>query len=116
FHIYNIFKKRFYTRNEYAQQLLKEDFDFTIDEYYETDREDLPWAKNETELTNTWRKLIKSQALSLKLNGKEDEEISDVIMNRYANMETVISEYESEDVFQIYMNAFTESFDPHTSY
>lgn len=116
FHIYNIFKKRFYTRNEYAQQLLKEDFDFTIDEYYETDREDLPWAKNETELNNTWRKLIKSQALSLKLNGKEDEEISDVIMNRYANMETVISEYESEDVFQIYMNAFTESFDPHTSY
>lgn len=116
FHIYNIFKKRFYARNEYVNQLLQKNFDFTIDEYYETDREDVPWAKNEEALNNTWRKLIKSQALSLKLNGKEDKEINEVILNRYDNMETVISEYQSEDVFQIYMNAFTESFDPHTSY
>ncbi len=116
FHIYNIFKKRFFSRNEYVKELVKKDFDFTIEEYYETNRKDLPWAKNEEELNNTWRKLIKSQALSLRLNGKEDEEINEVILNRYSNMETVIAEYKSEDVFQIYMNAFTESFDPHTSY
>ena len=116
FHIYNIFKKRFIARNEYLGQLLEKDFDFTIDEYFETDREDASWATTDEELNEVWRKLIKSQALSLKLNGKEEAELDDVIKNRYSNIETQISEYNSEDVFQIYMNAFTESFDPHTSY
>lgn len=116
FHIYNIFKKRFIARNEYVNKLVEKDFDFTVDEYYETDRENASWASSEKELNEVWRKLIKSQALSLKLSDKKEEEINEVLRTRYSNMETAISEYNSEDVFQIYMNAFTESFDPHTSY
>jgi carboxyl-terminal processing protease len=116
FHIYNIFKKRFIARNEYVNQLVEKDFDFTVDEYYETDRENASWASSEKELNEVWRKLIKSQALSLKLSDKKEAEINEMLKTRYSNMETAISEYNSEDVFQIYMNSFTESFDPHTSY
>lgn len=116
FHIFNVFKKRFISRYDYLNKLLEKDFDFTIDEYYETDREDIPWVSSEKELNEVWRKLIKSQALSLKLSGKKAEEINKSLKNRYDNLANAISEYNSEDVFQVYMNAFTESFDPHTSY
>lgn len=116
FHIYNIFKKRFIARSDYIDKLLEKDFDFTIDEYYETNRDEAVWAKSDEELNEVWRKLLKSQALSLKLSGKKKEEINESLKTRYDNLKKGIIEYNSEDVFQVYMNAFTESFDPHTSY
>ncbi len=116
FHIFNIFKKRFIARNEYINQLLAKPFDFSIDEYYEANRDEAEWANTDQELNEVWRKLLKSQALSLKLSGKEDKEINDALLKRYENLFNAMTEYNSEDVFQIYMNAFTESFDPHTSY
>lgn len=116
FHIFNIFKKHFMTQNKYINQLLDQPFDFSIDEYYDANRDDADWAKTDKELNEVWRKLLKSQALSLKLSGKEDKEINETLRKRYENLFNAMTEYNSEDVFQIYMNAFTESFDPHTSY
>lgn len=116
FHIFNIFKKRFVARNDYIHELLDKPFDFSIDEYYDANRDEAAWAQSDKELNEIWRKLLKSQALSLKLSGKEDKEINDTLRKRYENLFNAMTEYNSEDVFQIYMNAFTESFDPHTSY
>ncbi len=116
FHIFNIFKKRFVARNDYIHKLLDKPFDFSIDEYYDANRDEAEWAKTDQELDEVWRKLLKSQALSLKLSGKENQEINETLRKRYENLYNAMTEYNSEDVFQIYMNAFTESFDPHTSY
>lgn len=116
YHIYNIFKQRFKQRNDHIKSLLKKEFDFTKDEYIETEREDAAWAKSPEELDEVWRKIIKSQALDLKLAGKEWSEVVETLKNRYENLENAVAEYNSEDVFQTYMNAFTESYDPHTNY
>lgn len=74
--IYNLFRKRYYERMEYVKdKLIGQNFDYTIDEYYETNREEAPWAASPAGLDELWRKIIKSQALSLKLTGKSQEEI-----------------------------------------
>ncbi len=116
--IYKVFKKRFDSQMNYViNTLVNEKFDYTVNEYYETDRDKEPWAKNEKELNDVWRKIIKSQALSLKLAKKTPEEISKTLKERYERLvKAYTRDVVSEDVFSMYMNAMTEAFDPHTNY
>ncbi len=117
FSIYTVFQQRYKTRLEYVlNTLVDQEFDYTVDEYYETEREKAPWASSSTELDQTWRKIIKSQALGLKLAGKTQLEIADILKKRYARLVKSFDQINSEDVFSIYMNCITEAYDPHTSY
>lgn len=115
--IYTLFAKRAKERLDYVlKDLVNRDYDFSTDEYYETERGKEPWAKNSEELNDVWRKMIKSQALSLKLAGKSKDEIKSTLKTRYERLAKTFSQFNSEDVFGIYMNAITESYDPHTTY
>ncbi len=116
--IYNLFRKRFNDRLDYVvKKLIPQNFDYTVDESYETDRDKEPWCKTEAELNEVWRKIIKNQALSLKLAGKKPEEIQKTLTERYERLiKTYAREFNSEDVFEIYMNSITEAYDPHTNY
>ncbi|MBT1708508.1 carboxy terminal-processing peptidase [Fulvivirgaceae bacterium PWU5] len=115
--VYAVFRKRFNTRMDYIfKTLLKQQFTYTSDEYYESDRDKEPWAKDEQELNEVWRKIVKSQALSLKLAGKTPEDIERMLRERYERFSKSILQFNSEDVFSMYMNSITESYDPHTNY
>ncbi len=115
--IYSIFKKRYQERMDYVfNTLLNQDFDYTVDEYYESEREKATWPKTVDELNDIWRKVIKNQELSLKLAGKKPEEIKDVVKKRYERFLKSFNQFNSEDVFNIYMNSITEAYDPHTNY
>ena len=116
FQIFRIFRERSNTRLNYVDELLKNGFDYSKKESIKLDSKDEVWASNESELNERWRKIIKSQALSLKLAGKEDEEIKKTLSERYQRYKKGINQYNNDDVFQFYMNSFTESFDPHTNY
>lgn len=117
YEIYTVFAARYQERMNYAlTTLVGQDFDYTVDEYYETDREKEPWAKNKEELNDIWRRMIKSQALSLKLAGKNPQEITQTLKARFERFNKSFSQFNSEDVFSVYMNAITEAYDPHTNY
>lgn len=117
YEIYDQFKQRFDERMDYLyNNLLDYKFDFTKDEYYDADRSEMSYAKDKDELNEIWRKIIKSQVLSLKLNGKADSSITKTIVSRFDRFKKALNQYKSEDVFEIYMNSIAESFDPHTSY
>lgn len=114
--VYNLFLKKYKARSAAINTILEKPFNFTVDEYLETDSDKTTWAKSENELDENWRKLIKSQALDLKLSGKPDSTITKTLKNRYKNIDKYFSKIKSEQVFQIYMNAFAEAIDPHTNY
>jgi carboxyl-terminal processing protease len=117
YEIYGIFRKRFDERIAHVlESLVANEFDYSIDEVYQTDRDKEPWCKDETELDEVWRKIIKSQALSLKLAGKPQAEIEKTLRERYVRLSKSIQQFNSEDVFSMYMNTITESYDPHTNY
>jgi carboxyl-terminal processing protease len=117
YEVYTLFRKRFDERMNYVfTKLINQSFDYTAQEDYETDRDKEPWCKNEQELNDVWRKLIKSQALSLKLTGKSQTEIEKVLRERYERFQKNIVQFNSEDVFSLYMNTLTEAYDPHTNY
>jgi carboxyl-terminal processing protease len=114
--VYNLYRKRFKERHTKIMALLDKPFDFKADENYETDREKVAWAKSNTELDDVWRKIVKSQVLDLKLSGSKDSAIVATLKDRYSNFEKRIAKWRPQDVFQSYMNAFTEMIDPHTTY
>lgn len=115
--IYNLFQKRYHERMDYVTNvLISKKYDFTVDEYYETDREKEAWPTSEAEVNEVWRKIIKSQALSLKLAGKNQTEIEETLHKRYDRFIKNIDQFNGEDVFGVYMNCITEAYDPHTNY
>ncbi|ODP97108.1 C-terminal processing peptidase [Salinivibrio sp. SS3] len=114
--IYNhVLKKRF-ERYQYALRVLDKPFDFSADESMVLDRTEQPWAADEAELDAIWDKRVKNDALNLRLTGKEDEEIRETLGKRYNSALKRLTQSHSEDVFQVYMNAFAREVDPHTSY
>lgn len=114
--IFNTLKTRLDQRLVFVKERLKIEFDFSVKESLQMDREDEPWANTAGELDELWRKKLKNEALSLSMAGKEWEGIQKTLTKRYANLERRMAQYQSEDVFQDYMNALSETFDPHTSY
>ena len=116
YNIFNIYVDRVRQRVAYSREVVTQPMDFTIDEYYEFDREDAPWAANQADLDELWRKRVKNDYLRLKLTDKEDEAIIETLQERYDNLDRRINELKAEDVFQFFMNAFAQSIEPHTSY
>ena len=116
FEIYNTFRKRYKERSAYLTTLLDKPFDFSTDESFNTDREKATWAKNTDELNEVWRKLIKNEALELKISGKADTAIVSLLKDRYKTRDRNLGRIKSEQVFQMYMNSFCEVLDPHTRY
>jgi carboxyl-terminal processing protease len=115
--IYNVFRKRYRERSAYIDKLLEQPkFDFTIDENFNTDREKIVWPKDNAEMNEVWRKLIKNEALELKLANKADTSIVKMLKDRYKSRERNLGRIKSEQVFQMYMNSFCEILDPHTRY
>lgn len=116
YEIFNVFKKRVNERIEFALNRLQTGFDFEVDEYFSPSRKDTTWAATKDELNDLWRMRLKSDALNLVLDDDEWEDIAKNLSNRYKYFHKTILQYKSEDIFQIYMNAFSEAIDPHTSY
>ncbi|WP_426323543.1 carboxy terminal-processing peptidase [Pseudoduganella sp. R-43] len=116
FAIYNLYQQRFADRMAYARELLKSKFDFTQDESYQFDREKADWPKSEAEVKDLWRKRVKNDWLRLKLAGKDEKSIRETLDKRYENYVTRSRKLNSEDVFQIFMNAYAMSIEPHTNY
>ena len=116
YEIFNVFRERFNERMNFIENELSFNFDYTKDEFLTINPDSLDYAASKEELNDRWRKLIKSQALDFKIDDKADTTIERLIKERYDRLKQTIGEYESRDVFQLYMNTFAESFDPHSSY
>ncbi|HBZ05006.1 MULTISPECIES: carboxy terminal-processing peptidase [Massilia] len=116
FQIYNLYQQRFSDRMAYARNLLKTKFDFTVDETLQLDREKAPWAKNEDEVRDLWRKRVKNDWLRLKLAGKDEKAIRETLDKRYAGYIARLQKLNNEDVFQMFMNAYATAIEPHTNY
>jgi carboxyl-terminal processing protease len=115
--IFRRFRERVEERVAYAKDLLaKHHFDFDIDEDYRFDRADADWLPDQAALDDLWRKRVKNDILSLRLAGKPEDEIDETLTKRYEGIRRRVSQMGAEDVFQAFVNAFTLSVEPHTSY
>jgi len=119
------------------KEILDKPFDFTIDEEFDADYENLGYVNNKKELKDRWRKqlklwtiasyndLLEEQAQSIENDSEyvvksnseieiEAREATIKLIDRY--YDEGLGQIERKDWFSMYINAIVEEFDPHTSY
>lgn len=116
FDIFRVYRNRVSEVVTHAEKLLEGEFDFTLDETYQFERENAPWAQTRTELNELWRRRVKNDFLSLRMAGKEDDEIRKTLRGRYERLVSRVTQYDINDVYQTFINAYTLNLEPHTSY
>lgn len=114
--LFNLSLQRRFERFQYAISLLDKEMTFDKEDAFYYDREEAEFAKTQDELNEYWRQRVKSDALRLKLTGKTWPEIKELLTKRYNNALKRLSQTDSEDAFQVVMNAFARSIEAHTSY
>ena len=99
-------------------ELLESDykFDFTLDETIVLDGEERQWLQSAEQRSDYWRKRIKDSLIRLLLNDKEPEKARELLVKRFTNQKKQLEQRDSQDVFQLYVNALASLYDPHTSY
>ena len=110
------YQQRNRERIQYALTLLDREPDFTLDESFEFDREKAAWPTTVGELDELWRKRVKNDALSLLLAGKTWAEARDVLRTRYDRVLKRGDQIKPEEVFELFLNSYARTFDPHSNY
>ncbi|HNE15272.1 MAG TPA: carboxy terminal-processing peptidase [Rhodocyclaceae bacterium] len=116
FAIFQRFEQRVLERLTQAREVLAGSFDFNVKESYGYSRDKAPWPKDDAEARDLWRKRVKNDWLRLRLAGKDDKAIRETLEKRYDNSLARAGRNKADDVFQIFMNAYAMSIEPHTNY
>jgi carboxyl-terminal processing protease len=132
---YDIFERlleRLQQHTDYVNQLLKQDrFTFNTDDRFAPDRRHAPYPKDLAEAKTLWRQRLRSEYLQEKL-GREfsptnggtvlpllksaSAEITSQLAQRYNWTIHTLTNWDSANVLQVYLNALTHAYDPHTDY
>jgi len=134
--VYANFTKKIKNAKSYYAELLAQPFRFNKNETIDIDYDKVPFAKNEIQLIDYWRKQLKLNVLSrvqnkiekqdakVKKNPKtkkksfndlEKEARAEVLKNM-DELYLRIEELEHEDWFSTFLNSVVGAFDPHTTY
>ena len=142
--IFARFLERFEQRYAFVQEILQtEPFEFKSDDRYALNRKDLPRPKDLDAAKELWRRQLRFEYLQEKLsappltnsmaarkpapaNGPTNQapavwkgdraEIVKTLTKRYGNLRRSYREFDDAQVFEIFMNAMTHAYDPHSDY
>ena len=116
FEVFGRYRARLAERASTASELSRREFDFARDEHLELDRSETPWAQTLADLDDYWRRRVKNDILELELAEHEPEAIPEALQARYSRMARRAGQINADDVVQYFLNAYTQSIDPHSSY
>lgn len=116
FFMFNTYQKRYNEKISFSIKQLDNKFDFTKNDVYVYNREKLPWFANQKESDESWSNKVKYDYLNLKLTAQKDSAIKASLKKRYDNLLSQSNKINNQDAFQVFMTAFTDAVDPHTSY
>lgn len=115
FAMFRLYRKRVDERVAHALGLVEQEFDFDVQEEFLVDRSESDWALDIDGLNEIWRKRVKNDVLSLRLAGETPEETREILAKRYRSI-TRRAQLDAEDVYQLFINAFASTLEPHTKY
>ncbi len=141
FEVYNVFVKRVVERYLYVKNRIQDEFDFTIDEYFNVDREDSSFVSSVTEMDEMWRKRVKNNYLlyliieesmnekdkegtltEKELEAKKDKELFNTktpkqrVIKVYQSQLKRYRSFDNEDILEKYLSTLTHIFDVHSTY
>ncbi len=114
--VFNRFLTRLDERVALVEKLVDDPQDFTIDESIVTDPDDLRYPRTEAEVTDRWRKLVKLNLLTFKVDDLAEDEARAKIKRRYHSLAKRWHQTDSDELLERFLTAVTSSYDPHTTY
>jgi len=91
-------------------------FDFTRREYWQPYRHDLKRPRDLDAAHGLWREKVRSDYLQEKLAGSSPAKIAAQLRQRYERRLQIMSQFDSNEVLEIYLDALARAFDPHSDY
>ncbi len=119
FIIFNRYQQRVAERIAFLKDHIEQgidQLDFSTNDTLQIKRENHAWPQSKQELDDIWSRRLKNDVINLRLSGKDDKSIVELLSKRYNNQLTRIQQNNAEDAYRIYMNTLTLSYDPHTQY
>ena len=116
YEIFTVYNERVKNRINYVFSILEDEPDFTINDELVFDRKDADWFTDVTQMDSYWSKKIKNAILNHKILGKEWDSNKETLNKRYKRFLKTVSQFNSEDVFEMFINSYAELYDPHTNY
>ncbi|MEQ6123088.1 carboxy terminal-processing peptidase [Pseudotenacibaculum sp. MALMAid0570] len=134
--VYGKFLEKIKSAKEYYGSILKQPFNYTKKETIDLDYDKIPFAANENELIDFWRKQLKLQTIgkiqeqeelqnekfkkdssySKKSFSELEKEARAEVMKSMEELYIRIEELEHRDWFSTFLNSVVGAFDPHTTY
>jgi carboxyl-terminal processing protease len=124
--IYALFLKRLAERQQWVDEILKGEFDFTKKERFLTIRTKEPWPKDNAAARKLWHSRIKLEVLNdilaldkndtAKPDPKKLAASREKISRRYDRLLKRMKKHELDDKLETYLSALTRAFDPHSDY
>ncbi len=97
-------------------QLKSANFAFDSNDTFQLDRKTAPRPDSLNAAKQQWNEFLRYEYLQEKLNKQKPAEIVKTLTRRYTRQSKALHEYDSDDVFEIYLNALAHAYDPHTDY
>ena len=116
YEIFTVYNERVKNRINYVFSLIDDEPDFNNNDELLFDRKDADWFDDVNEMDDYWQKKIKNAILNLKILGKDWASNKETLNKRYKRFLKTISQFNSEDVFEMFINSYAELYDPHTNY
>lgn len=116
FDIYNTFSAKRSSQIAWVLQRLQQSFSEESTEELELDRDKVAWAADQEELEQRWEKMLLNAWITLRLAKQSDEKARTTLRKRYENMTKRVNQAKPDEVFQLFANALTSVYDPHTAY
>ncbi|HVG40604.1 MAG TPA: PDZ domain-containing protein, partial [Chitinophagaceae bacterium] len=131
-----LFNKRVEESSKIYNDLLSKPFDFTVNETIVTDSKKIPFAKNETQLREYWRKRLKYLTLDRYAELQDIREKNKGVEGFVAKTDAVLEKeardkvqkimdrtferyrfkFNDDDKFALFVNTITQAMDPYTEF
>ena len=115
YQIFGRFQERLEQRIAYVQDLLKtEKFEFNGNDTYSMDREHASRPSDLAAAKQLWRQQLRYEYLQEKLGDQKSDEILKTLSRRYERLAHSLKQWNHDRVFEMYLTALANVYDPHS--
>ena len=114
--VYRLFRARMTSYFDFALEYLEARPDLNTDRTWIRDREETPRPASQDQMHEVWRDRVRHELINLILDERSYEEAAEALRKRYERQRKTLYAQDADDVFSVFMNAFTHTLDPHSTY
>lgn len=134
FQVYELYRQRYAEYRNFTGELLKTEMDFTVDETFVLDGDKQPRPADEKAMKELWRKQIKNELLTFRLNAriekeerKEEKKEDNIakrpektpaqrILQRRRDISNAIEKRERVDILGLLLDSMARAYGAHSDY